>query len=131
IDHLKDFIGKQVKTAADAYYRKSNTRFHRSLLQLDGIEDFQEFMLGYEMEEPEEEDTVYLEQLEEEKHRQLEQLHALLPNLTEQQQLFINLCLKYSFNYERIAWHLGGISDYEVGQRVEKAIAILKAALAT
>jgi hypothetical protein len=27
---------------------------------------------------------------------------------------------------DRVAWHLGGISDYEVGLKVEKSIAALK-----
>lgn len=128
VESLRQFLFKQIHEAANAYYRKSNTRFHRSLLRLDGIEDYQEFMLGYEAEEPLE-DIVYLDVLEKEKQTQLQQLHALLPNLSEQQQLFINLCLKYSFNYERIAWHLGGISDYEVAVRVEKTIATIKATL--
>lgn len=129
IDHLKDFLSKQIKEAGAAYYRKSNTRFHRSLLQLDRIENFQEFMLGYEMEEEVEEDTVYIEELESAKKDQLNKLQAILPNLTEQQQLFIELCLKYSFSYDRISWHLGGISDYEVGLYVEKTIEALKGAL--
>jgi len=127
--HLHEFLGQQLRDAGMAYYRKTLNRFHRSMLRLDGIEDFQEFMLGYEMEEEQEEDIVYLERLEAEKQRQLEQINCLLPNLTDQQQLFIRLCLRYGFSYERIAYHLGGISDYEVAQRVEQCIANLKAAL--
>ncbi|MEC3878481.1 sigma factor-like helix-turn-helix DNA-binding protein [Parapedobacter sp. 10938] len=130
VAHLHEFLGHQLREAGMSYYRKNLNRFHRSMLRLDGIEDFQEFMLGYELEDEAEEDAVYLEQLEAEKHRQLEQVNRLLPNLTDQQQLFLRLCLRYSFNYERIAYHLGGISDYEVAQRVEQCIANLKAALA-
>ena len=130
VAHLHEFLGHQLREAGMAYYRKSLNRFHRSMLRLDGIEDFQEFMLGYEMEDEAGEDTVYLEQLEMEKQRQLEQVNKLLPNLTDRQQLFLRLCMRYSFSYERIAYHLGGISDYEVAQRVEQCIANLKAALA-
>ncbi|WP_262245352.1 sigma factor-like helix-turn-helix DNA-binding protein [Parapedobacter soli] len=129
-DNLHEFLSQQLHEAGMAYYRKSLNRFHRSMLRLDGIEDFQEFMLGYELEDEAEEDAVYLEQLEAEKQRQLEQVNRLLPNLTDQQQLFLRLCLRYSFNYDRIAYHLGGISDYEVAQRVEQCIAHLRAALA-
>ncbi|WP_139378759.1 sigma factor-like helix-turn-helix DNA-binding protein [Parapedobacter luteus] len=129
VPHLHEFLGSQLREAGMAYYRKTANRFHRSMLRLDGIEDFQEFMLGYEIEGEEEADVVYLEQLEAEKQRQLEQINGLLPNLTAQQQLFIRLCLRYGFNNERIAYHLGGISDYEVAQRVEQCIANLKAAL--
>lgn len=129
VEHMKEFIGKQIREAGSAYYRKSTVRFQRSLLQLDGIEDYQEFMMGYEMEEAYEEDTVFLEEIEKNKKEQLDKLNALLPNLSEQQQLFVRLCLKYSFSYDRIGWHLGGISDYEVAQKIENTIAVLKAAL--
>ncbi|WP_257667409.1 sigma factor-like helix-turn-helix DNA-binding protein [Parapedobacter tibetensis] len=129
VPHLHEFLGLQLREAGKAYYGKTINRFHRSMLRLDGIEDFQEFMLGYELEEEQEEDAVYLEQLEEEKQRHLEKLNGLLPHLDNQQQLFIKLCLKYDFSYERVAYHLGGISDYEVAQRVEQCVANLKAAL--
>lgn len=129
VEHLHTFLGSQLREAGKAYYGKTINRFHRSMLRLDGIEDFQEFMLGYEVEEEQETDTVYLEQLEAEKQRHLEHLNSLLPNLDDQQQLFIKLCLKYDFNYERVAYHLGGISDYEVANRIEHCIANLKVAL--
>ncbi|QIH31890.1 sigma-70 family RNA polymerase sigma factor [Sphingobacterium sp. DR205] len=126
IEDILDFLKRQIRSAIDAFYSKTRNRFHRSLLRLDGIEDYQEFLLGYDIEEEEEIDPVYLEKLEEEKQQRLEQLNKLLPNLGQQQQLFIRLCLKYSFNYERIAYYLGGISDYEVSMQVEKTIETLR-----
>lgn len=128
VDDVPAFLKTQVSTAITAYYNKTQVRFQRSLLQLDDIDDYQDFLLGYELEEPEEEDLIYLEQLEEEKQERLSKLNNLLPNLTNEQQLFIKLCLKYSFNYERIAHYLGGISDYEVSLQVERSIATLKSA---
>src|SRR3546814_10818817 len=106
VAHLHTFLGHQLREAGMAYYRKNLNRFHRSMLRLDGIEDFQEFMLGYELEDETEEDAVYLEQLEAEKKQPLEQVKSLLPNLKDQQQLFLRLCLRYGFNYERKAYHL-------------------------
>ncbi|WP_333886230.1 hypothetical protein [Sphingobacterium siyangense] len=126
VDHILSFLKAQVKAALHAFFNKSRNRFHRSLLRLDAIEDYQEFLLGYETEEEEEMDLVYLEKLEEEKQQRLDQLGNLLPSLNQQQQLFIKLCLKYSFNYERIAYYLGGISDYEVSLQVEKTIDTLR-----
>lgn len=127
IEHILAFLKTQVRSAIHAFYNKTRNRFHRSLLRLDAIEDYQEFLLGYEMEEEEEMDLVYLDKLEEEKQQRLDQLGNLLPSLNQQQQLFIKLCLKYSFNYERIAYYLGGISDYEVSLQVEKTIDTLRA----
>ncbi|WP_148919297.1 RNA polymerase sigma factor [Sphingobacterium phlebotomi] len=126
-EELFQFLKTQVKAAINGFYSKTRNRFHRSLLRLDGIEDYQEFLLGYELEDEEDEqDLVYLEQLEEEKKAKLKQLEKLLPHLRKEQQLFLQLCLKYSFNYERIAYYLGGISDYEVSLQVEKTIETLR-----
>lgn len=126
IEDITDFLHTQTKSAIQAYYYTTRHRFHRSLLRLDGIEDYQEFLLGYEIEEEDEEDLIYLEQLEEENQERLAKLNALLPSLNQEQQLFIRLCLKFSFNYERIAFHLGGISDYEVSLRIEQSIETLR-----
>ncbi len=84
-------------------------------------------MLGYELEEENEDDVLYIEQLELEKKKRMDQLNAILPNLNRDQQLFIRLCLKYSFNYERIAYYMGNISDYEVSLQIENAIEYLRA----
>ncbi len=129
IDTIFSFLKAQVKAAINAFYKKSLNRFHRNLLRLDAIEDYQEFMFGYEIQEEQEMDLIYLEKLEEEKQQRLEKINQLLPNLNQEQQLFIKLCLKYSFNYERIAYYLGGISDYEVSLQVEKTIATLRSVL--
>ncbi len=127
LDGLRRFLAEQVRAAITDYFTKTRNRFHRSLLRLDGIEDYQEFMLGHTEEgDEEDEDLVYFEQLECEKQEKINKLNALLPHLREEQQLFIRLCLKYSFSYDRIAHYLGGISDYEVGLRVENAISTLR-----
>lgn len=125
-ESLFNFLKKQIRAAIGVYFTKSRNRFQRSLLRLDGIEDYHEFMLGYDMEAEEEIDTTYIERLEEEKQAQLDKLNGLIPHLSEQQQQFVKLCLQYSFNYERIAYYLGGISDYEVSIQVEKTIETLR-----
>lgn len=130
LDSVLMFLVTQVRAAVDAFYRTTRNRFQRSLLRLDSIEDYQDFMCGYELEDEEEEDTAYLDEREAEARRNLEKINTLLPHLDDQLQLFITLCLKYNFSYERVAYHLGGISDYEVAMRVERSIATLRAALA-
>lgn len=127
IEDIMTFLKEQVRSAIHAFYRTTRNRFHRNLLRLDSIEDYQEFLLGYEIEEEEDMDLIYLDKLETEKQERLDQIDKLLPSLNAQQQLFIKLCLKYSFNYERIAYYLGGISDYQVSLQVEKTIETLRA----
>lgn len=123
------FLKTQIRTAVQAYYSKSRNRFHRSLLQLDAIKNYQEFMGGYELEDECVEDLIYLEKLEKENKDKLQKINTLLPSLHIEHQLFIKLCLQYSFNYERIAYYLGGISDYEVNIQVEKTIDTLRSIL--
>lgn len=123
---LIGFLQAQVRANIYAYYEKSQTRFQRSLLQVDGFENADEYLLIDRPVPEENEDLSVLDDLERERRAQLIQLKKLLPTLKSEQKLFIRLCLKYSFNYDRIAYYLGGISDYEVGMKVEAMLAELR-----
>lgn len=124
-----NFLKTQIRMAVHAYYNKSRNRFHRSLLQLDAFKNQQEFRDEYEPKEECVEDLIDVERLEDENKDKLHKIYTLLPSLNIEQQLFIKLSLQYSFNYERIAYYLGGISDYEVNMQVEKTIGTLRAIL--
>lgn len=126
---ILNFLKTQVRMAVHAYYNKSRNHFHRSLLQLDAFKNQQEFRDYSEPKEECVEDLIDLKRLEDENKAKLHKIYTLLPSLNIEQQLFIKLCLQYSFNYERIAYYLGGISGYEVNIQVEKTIATLRAIL--
>lgn len=128
-EHIETFVKKLTNDACKAYYKTSNNKFQRNMLRLDEIENYQEFMVGYNPEFEDDPDIFFQQDLEEEMKKQWDQVEAVIPNLTDGQQLFIQLCLKYSFNYDRIAWHIGGISDYQVARKVEKTLECLKAIL--
>ena len=123
---LLGFLQAQVRANIYAYYEKSQTRFQRSLLQVDGFENADEYLLIDRPVPEENEELSVLDDLVRERRAQLIQLKKLLPTLKSEQKLFIRLCLKYSFNYDRIAYYLGGISDYEVGMKVEAMLAELR-----
>lgn len=120
------FLQGQVSANIYAYYEKSQTRFQRSLLQVDGIENADDYLLRDRPVLEENEELSVLDDLERERRAQLVQLKKLLPTLKSEQKLFIRLCLKYSFNYDRSAYYLGGISDYEVGMKVETMLEELR-----
>ncbi len=126
-EHIERFVKKLTNEACKAYYRTSKNRFHLNMLRLDEIENYDEFMSGYDLEFDGGTEVLYQEELEKELKEKWNRLEALIPNLTQDQQLFVRLCLKYSFNYDRIAWHIGGISDYQVAIKVEKTLESLKA----
>ncbi|SDF81446.1 RNA polymerase sigma factor, sigma-70 family [Mucilaginibacter pineti] len=121
------FLGKQVKCGCNDFYKKSSAKFHRGLIKLDDIENYQDFMGANE---PQDEidltDITYQEELDQLRAEQWQEVESVLPNLSANQQLFIKLCLQYSFSYDRIAWHLGGISDYEIARKVEDTLKNLK-----
>lgn len=123
---LLGFLQRQVNANIYAYYEKSQTRFQRSLLQVDSLENADDYLLRDKPLSEESEDLLLLDELESERRAQLLQLKKLLPTLKSEQKLFIRLCLKYSFNYDRIAYYLGGISDYEVGMKLEAMLAELR-----
>jgi RNA polymerase sigma factor (sigma-70 family) len=124
---LRAVLESQIHQGCEDFYQKSANRFHRSMIKLDDIENYQEFMGGYNPEDdPEEPDTIGQFELDEEKRLQWHQVEKVMPSLQRDQQLFIKLCLRFAFNYERIAWHLGGISDYQVAKKVEQTIETLR-----
>ena len=128
--HIETFLSDTTIEACKSYYKTSSHNFQRNMLRLDEIENYQEFMGGYDPEEESDLDDIFFqEELDERLKLQWQQVEAVIPNLTENQQLFIKLCLKYAFNYERIAWHIGGISDYQVASTVEKTLEALKSIL--
>jgi RNA polymerase sigma factor (sigma-70 family) len=126
--HVEIFVKEQTRQEALGYFRKSANRFHRNLIRLDGIDDYQEF-ISADRAEDEEHDIFSEGQNDQQQTEQWKHIQEVLPSLSERQQLFISLCLKYSFSYDRIAWHLGGISDYQVARHVEKTLESLRSVI--
>jgi len=122
--HIEAFIKKLTSDGCKAYYKTSSNRFNRKMLRLDELESYQDFIGTCDEDDSY---TLYQQEPEEELKNQWKKVEAVIPNLTSDQQLFIRLCIKYSFDYSRIAWHIGGISDYQVARKVERTLQCLKA----
>lgn len=127
VSEIKRFVEKISREGFKAYFRTANNKFNRNMLRLDELENYQDFMMGYDQYIDEYDDDI-IESIEPDEHttKQWKELESLIPNLSSDQQLFIRLCIKYSFDYGRIAWHIGGISDYEVATKVEASIEKLR-----
>ena len=126
-EHIETFVRKLTSEGCRAYFKTSSSRFHRNMLRLDEIENYQDFIVGYDP--TLEKETAIFDQHEprEEEKKQWERVKAVIPNLSPDQQLFIRLCIKYAFDYGRMACHIGGISDYQVAKKVEQTLKCLKA----
>ncbi|MET0572776.1 MAG: hypothetical protein ABWZ79_15235 [Pedobacter agri] len=128
-EHIETFVRKLTSDGCKAYYKTSSSRFHRNMLRLDEIENYQDFVAGYDPALEEAADIFDLYEPGEKEKEQWERVQAVVPNLSTDQQLFIRLCIKYAFDYGQMAWHIGGISDYQVARKVEKTLACLKAVI--
>lgn len=123
---IETFLRKLTSDGCKEYFKTSNNRFQRNLLRLDEIENYQEFMAGHDPRMDDDEQTIYHHEPDDEIREQWQKVEAVIPNLSSDQQMFVRLCILYSFDYGRIAWHIGGISDYQVARKVEKTLACLK-----
>ncbi|WP_316844625.1 sigma factor-like helix-turn-helix DNA-binding protein [Pedobacter psychrodurus] len=128
-EHIETFVRKLTSDGCKAYYKTSNNRFNRNMLRLDEIENYQDFMGGYDPALDDGSDIFYHHEPGEEEKKQWRRVEAVIPNLGQDQQLFIKLCIKYSFDYGKMAWHIGGISDYQVARKVEKTLECLKSVI--
>jgi len=129
VAQLEAFIRKLIADGCRAYYSTGSGKFQRSMLRLDEIAGYQDWMAGFD---PGMENDVELPSAGEPDGRlkeQWAQVEGVIPSLEPSQQLFVRLCIKYGFDYGRIAWHIGGISDVEVARRVAGALASLRATI--
>lgn len=127
-DGIYGFLKLQLKKAVSRYYGNGKARFQASLFRLDELEN-PDFLLsegiflesdemGTENGSP---DAAYREQWM--------QVERVMPSLTEAQKHLVKLCLKHNFSYDRMAYYLGGISDYAVAKQVEAMLKNLKTIL--
>ncbi|PWG78176.1 sigma-70 family RNA polymerase sigma factor [Pararcticibacter amylolyticus] len=124
------FLWQQAQERYRAWFRRHDMRFFKSLVQLDAIDGYQDFLAGYSEEEDEPEYALFEEDaLSAEEQAQWQQIQDYIPSMDSEQQYFLQLCLRYSFHYEQIASRLGGISSYTVGRRVETLLEHLKKAV--
>lgn len=126
---IETFLRKLTSDACKTYFKTSKNRFHRNMLRLDELENYQEFITGEDPRIEEELDTYFFDEDDLQTKQQWEKVEAVIPSLNADQQMFIRLCIKYAFDYGRIAWHIGGISDYQVAIKVEQTLESLKAIL--
>jgi len=119
-------LSSQVQKNCRRYYKQSVRTFQQMLVRLDDLEPghVDALLQGVEI-AAEEKDFEKGEDAELDSNK-WKAVERALPNLAGPQQTLIKLSLRYAFNYERIAWHLGGISDYELALKLEQAIKNLR-----
>ena len=98
-EHLNAFVHFVMKSECIYQYSKPRNAFHRNLSRLDCLENY---LGGYD----EDEEAAHL-QRQEADQKALDQIQKVLPLLSSERKLLVELCLKYGFQYKAIAQAMG------------------------
>ncbi len=114
--HVFFFLRFVMKRECISYYTRPRNKFSRNIHSLERFENYQDYMAGYDP-VAEAEDLKAQNMNQEE----LEQIEKVLPLLDTESHRFIELCLKYGFQYKAIAEAMG-TSIKETSNKIKKAI---------
>lgn len=123
VEEIYDFLKKQVKQLLTAYYSSDRFRFDKKLFSLDDFDSADFLMVNLEDNEqlaPADSGDVI------ERDERWLKLQQVVARLGDGQQQLVKLCLRHNFDYGRIAYYLGGISDYEVGNKINGLVESLR-----
>ena len=101
-EHLNAFVHFVMKSECIYQYSKPRNAFQRNLSRLDYLENYQDYLGGYN----EDEEAAHL-QRQEADQKALDQIQRVLPLLSSERKLLLELCLKYGFQYKAIAQAMG------------------------
>ncbi|WP_289022323.1 sigma-70 family RNA polymerase sigma factor [uncultured Salegentibacter sp.] len=119
-EHIYYFLRFVMKKQCTYYYCKPRNKFYRNINRLEFYENYQEYMHGYD---PEKED-IHLQDQEADQ-KAFDRIRSVLPLLSSERKLLIELCLKYGFQYKAIALAIG-TSTSKTSIEVKSAIEDIK-----
>lgn len=118
--HIFFFLRVVMKRACFTYYTAPRNRFFKTVRSLEGCENYQDYLAGYDP-------ADVLENLKDQESQQklADLVMNVLPLLRPERRQLINLCLTYGFRYKTIAQVMGkGIT--ETANEVKRAIEDIK-----
>tara|TARA_R110000850_G_scaffold199977_2_gene326172 strand:+ start:11547 stop:12317 length:771 start_codon:yes stop_codon:yes gene_type:complete len=122
-EHIFYFLRFVMKRECISYYTRPKNKFFRNLYSLEGFDNYQDYLAGYDPLS----DAETLKAQEREQ-ADFDTVQRVLPLLDAESSRFLELCLKYGFQYKAIAQAMG-ISINETGNKIKKSIQTLKTIL--
>ncbi|MEH6659623.1 RNA polymerase sigma factor [Leeuwenhoekiella marinoflava] len=101
-EHMNAFLHFVMKSECIYHYSRPGNAFQRDLSRLEYFENYQEYMHGYDLDQ----ENKHL-QGQEADQKAFDRIQRVLPLLSSERKLLIELCLKYGFQYKAIAQAMG------------------------
>jgi len=119
-EHIFFFLRYVMKRDCTYYYARPKNNFYRNINRLEYYEDYEKYMHGYD---PDKEDEHLLDC--ETQQKAFDRVSRVFPLLSPERRRLIELCLKYGFQYKKIAQLMGTSITYTRNE-VKRAIEDIK-----
>lgn len=121
--HIHFFLRLVMKRSCISYYTTPRNRFFRKVNSLEGYDNYQDYLAGYDPN-----NDIEHRNAQEKEQQRFERVKKVLPLLNDESSRLIALCLHYDFAYAAIAKCMGtGVTATR--NKVKKAIDAMRVIL--